>query len=409
MRYEFLLARRLYYSGGQSEQAALSARPAVRVALLGMIIGVAVMVITICVVVGFKRTVTDKVAGFGSHIRVVRYDNNNTYDLHPIHVSDSLLTRLSTFPHVRVATPFYTVPGILKTDSAFEGVVIRATDYWDYFSHCLQSGRLPEANDEVLVSRTLADQLSLHPADHILCYFVGESIRVRRLHVVGIYATGLSELDQLFLLARPALVRQLHGWAQDEASGIEILLDDLRYLDRVYDQVYFATANRLDKEGNAYLTETLVQLHPQIFAWLDLLNMNVLVIILLMLSVAGFSIVSALIILILESVSFIAVLRALGAHRAFLRRVFLLEATMLVARGMLWGNLLGLSLCALQYFTHLLPLEAATYYVNYVPISFAWGWLLLINVLTLLASFLVLLAPSAIATRISPAQALRFD
>lgn len=155
--------------------------------------------------------------------------------------------------------------------------------------------------------------------------------------------------------------------------------------------------------------QTLEQLNPQIFAWLDLLDMNVVIIIVLMLLVSGFSIISGLIILILDSVQLIGTLKALGANNRFVRRIFVTEATMLVGRGMLYGNLLGLGLCALQYFTHLIPLDAATYYVNYVPIAFAWGWWLLLNIGTILVSVLILLAPSAIVTRISPAEVMRFE
>ena len=219
----------------------------------------------------------------------------------------------------------------------------------------------------------------------------------------------MSEMDRLFILGDIAVVRQLNHWQPDQASGIEILVDNLRYLDEVADRVYFATANRLDAEGNAYYTQTLQQLNPQIFAWLDLLNMNVVIIILLMLCVSGFSIVTGLIILILDSVQLIGVLKALGANDRFVRRIFIYEAVLLIGKGMLWGNVLGLGLCAIQYFTHLIPLEAATYYVSYVPIAFPWGWWALLNAGTLLVSWVILLAPSAIVTKISPARVMHFE
>jgi len=405
-RPEWKIARRLYFAENGEKR---SSRPAVRVALGGIIIGVMVMIVTICVVVGFKQEVTQKVAGFGSHIQVVNFDNNSTYELQPIRVSDSLMTRLRDIPHVQSVSTFASKPGIIKTDSAFQGIVFKGTDYWAYFEQNLVAGTLPTAPNEVLISSELSDLLGLETEDNFLCYFVEEELRVRRLYVTGIYNTCMSEMDRLFIFGDIALVRQLNHWQPDQASGIEILVDDLRHLDEVADRVYFATANRLDAEGNAYYTQTLQQLNPQIFAWLDLLDMNVVIIILLMLCVSGFSIVTGLIILILDSVQLIGVLKALGANDRFVRRIFIYEAILLIGKGMVWGNVLGLGLCAIQYFTHLIPLEAATYYVSYVPIAFPWGWWLLLNVGTMLVSWLILLAPSAIVTKISPARVMHFE
>jgi lipoprotein-releasing system permease protein len=405
-RSEWKIARRLYFS---EEGKARTSRPAVRVALGGILIGVMVMIVAICVVVGFKQEVQRKVAGFGSHIQVVNFDNNATYELRPIDLSDSLLQKLRTLPHVKQVSLFASKPGIIKTDSAFQGIVFKGTDYWEYFADNLVEGRLPEAKNEVIISTVLANQLHLSTDDAILCYFVEEELRVRRLYIVGLYNTSMSEMDRLFVLGDIELVRQLNHWKPTQASGIEVLVDDLRHLEEAADAVYFATANRLDEAGNAFYTQTLEQLNPQIFGWLDLLDMNVVIIILLMLCVSGFSIITGLIILILESVTLIGTLKALGANNRFVRRIFIYESILLVGKGMLWGNLLGLSIVALQYFTHLIPLDAATYYVSYVPMAFPWVWLLLLNIGVLLLAWLIMLAPSAIVSQISPAKVMHFE
>ena len=405
-RSEWKIARRLYFS---EEGKARTSRPAVRVALGGILIGVMVMIVAICVVVGFKQEVQRKVAGFGSHIQVVNFDNNATYELRPIDLSDSLLQKMRTLPHVKQVSLFASKPGIIKTDSAFQGIVFKGTDYWEYFADNLVEGRLPEAKNEVIISTVLANQLHLSTDDAILCYFVEEELRVRRLYIVGLYNTSMSEMDRLFVLGNIELVRQLNHWKPTQASGIEVLVDDLRYLEEAADAVYFATANRLDEAGNAFYTQTLEQLNPQIFGWLDLLDMNVVIIILLMLCVSGFSIITGLIILILESVTLIGTLKALGANNRFVRRIFIYESILLVGKGMLWGNLLGLSIVALQYFTHLIPLDAATYYVSYVPMAFPWVWLLLLNIGVLLLAWLIMLAPSAIVSQISPAKVMHFE
>lgn len=403
---EWKIAKRLYFS---QEGKVRASRPAVRVALAGIVIGVMVMIVAISVVVGFKQEVQRKVAGFGSHIQVVNFDNNATYELRPIEAPDTLLQKLQRLPHVTNVTEFASKPGILKTDSAFQGIIFKGTAYWDYFTENLVSGELPIAQNEVLISTVLAQQLQLTVGDPILCYFVQNNLRVRKLYISGLYNTCMSEMDRMFVLGNISLVQQLNDWTETQVSGIEVLIDDLKYLHEVADRVYFATANRLDEAGNAFYTQTLEQLNPQIFGWLDLLDMNVVIIIVLMLLVSVFSIITGLIILILDSITLIGTLKALGAHDRFVQRIFVYEAILLVVKGVAWGNIVGFGIVALQYFTHLIPLDAAVYYVSYVPMAFPWGWFLVLNVGVLALAWLVMLAPSAIITKISPSRVMHFE
>lgn len=404
----FQIASRLYFSQQGKER---TSRPAVRVALAGMIVGVVVMILTICIVVGFKQTITQKVAGFGAHIQVVSFDNNNTYDLQPIEVSDSLLTQLGNYEHVVATAPFITKPGMLKTDTDFKGIVLKGTDYWDFFARNIQEGALPAKPQEVLISRVTANRLELHVGDAIMGYFVDESdVRARRFSISGIYDTGFLQFDDLFVLTSLETARRLQSWDLNTYSGVEILLDDIKNLNETSDEIYFAVVNKLDENGyKAYFVETLQDQNPAIFAWLDLLDMNVVVIIVLMLLVAGFNIVSGLIILILDGIQLIGTLKALGADNSFVRRIFLIQAALLIGKGVLWGNIIGLALAALQYFGHVVPLEAATYYVDAVPIAFAWSWIIVLNVLTIGLSLLILLLPSMIITKINPARVMHFE
>ena len=360
---EIKIANRLYFS---QEGAERHSRPAVRVALAGIIVGVVVMILTLCIVVGFKQTVTQKVAGFGAHIQVVSFDNNNTYDMQPIEVSDSLLLRLGSYEHVRKAAPFITKPGMLKTDSAFHGIVLKGTDYWNFFRHNIIEGGLPTKPNQIIISQTVSSQLQLQVGDGVYAYFVDDNdVRARRFTIC---------------------------------------------LDETADRIYFATVNKLDENGyQCYYVQTLQEQNPAIFAWLDLLDMNVVVIIILMLLVAGFNIVSGLIILILDGIQLIGTLKALGADNGFVRRVFLWQAALLIGKGVLYGNSIAFILASIQYKFHLIPLESATYYVSYVPIAFPWGWILALNGLTIGVSLLILLLPSMIITKISPAKVMHFE
>ena len=376
------------------------------------------MLITVCVVIGFKQTVTEKVAGFGAHIQITSFDNNNTYEYQPIFAPDSLLTMLGGLPHVRSVNTFATKPGMLKTGEAYQGIVLKglpadsgqqSVAAWQFFADNLTEGTLPTSPNDILLSQDNARLLNLSVGESVLCYFVGDALKVRKFTISGIYSSSFADYDKLFVLCPLPTVIQLNGWSDTQVSGIELRLDNLRHLDETYDYVYFAVANRLDEEGSAYYPQSVIQMHPAVFYWLDLLDMNVWVIIVLMLAVSGFNIVSGLIILILDAIPLIGILKALGANNRFIRRIFIHEATILIGKGMLWGNILGLTLAALQYYLHLIPLDAATYYVSYVPISFPWLGLLLLNILILGVSMLTLLAPTSIATRISPARVMHFE
>ena len=405
---EIKIANRLYFS---QEGAERHSRPAVRVALAGIIVGVVVMILTLCIVVGFKQTVTQKVAGFGAHIQVVSFDNNNTYDMQPIEVSDSLLLRLGSYEHVRKAAPFITKPGMLKTDSAFHGIVLKGTDYWNFFRHNIIEGGLPTKPNQIIISQTVSSQLKLQVGDGVYAYFVDDNdVRARRFTICGIYNTGFGQFDDLFVITTLRDARRLQGWEANTYSGVEILVDDIQYLDETADRIYFATVNKLDENGyQCYYVQTLQEQNPAIFAWLDLLDMNVVVIIILMLLVAGFNIVSGLIILILDGIQLIGTLKALGADNSFVRRVFLWQAALLIGKGVLYGNAIAFILASIQFKFHWIPLESATYYVSYVPIAFPWGWILALNGLTIGVSLLILLLPSMIITKISPAKVMHFE
>jgi lipoprotein-releasing system permease protein len=289
--------------------------------------------------------------------------------------------------------------------------VLKGTDTWAFFASNLVEGSLPVEPQEVLLSRPVASTQQLRVGDNMTAYFVDETdVKARRLKIVGLYETGFEEYDQLFVITPLQTARRLQGWSDNVYSGVEILLDDVSRLDEVADQIYFATVNHLDENGyNVYYVQTLYQQNPAVFAWLDLLDMNVIVIIILMLMVAGFNIISGLIILILDGVHLIGTLKALGADNKFVKRVFLIQAAMLVGKGMIWGNIIGLGIATAQYFGHFIPLDPMTYYVSYVPITFAWEWIILLNVLTIALSMLILLLPSMISTRISPAKVMHFE
>lgn len=406
MNVPYFIAKKLYFADAKGKNLS---RPAVRVAVIGVAVGIAVMLVSLSIVIGFKTEIRKQMAGFGSHIQVVNFDNNNTYQMKPIMATDSLMDVLAALPHVVSATRFCTKPGIIKTDSAFQGIVIKGRENDNFFLHQLEEGTMPENDKDVIISKSLSKLLQLSIGQQFSCYFIDQNVRSRRYTVCGLYDTKFSDYDNLFIIGRMQDVRQLNGFDSIEVSGIEILLDDFKHLYEAADQVYFATANKPDNNGNMLYTQTIEELNPGIFSWLNLLDMNVIVILCLMFAVSCFCIISGVIILILDNIQFIGTMKAMGASNKLLRKVFLYEAEFLILKGLLWGNIVGISLCLLQHFLHIVPLDSATYYINYVPAAITIGPWVSLNIITLILIMLILLGPSAIVSRISPAKVMHFE
>ncbi|MBO7255352.1 MAG: ABC transporter permease [Paludibacteraceae bacterium] len=414
MKFSFFIAKHFHYNQDKTQ---LVSKPAVRIATTGIAVGLTVIIIAVSVIIGFKKEIQNKVIGFGSHIQISNYDRNSSFETVPITINDSLLKNLRDLPSIKQVQTFGTKPGILKTNSDFTGVIIKGVgeEYdWDFLNKSLVQGTLPTYNDstignEVLISKTIANLLQLKVGDSFFTYFMQENIRVRKFVICGIYQTNISEYDKNFIIADIKQIQRLNQWDKNQVSGLEMQVHNYKKLDDAYNEVFMTTANRFDDNGSTYYIQTIRDINPQIFGWLDLLDINTWVILVLMLSVAGFNIISGLLILILERTNGIGILKALGANNWSIRKVFLFQASFLIGKGMLWGNIVGVSICLIQHFTHLIPLDADAYYISYVPVSLNVFYWLLINVGTAIISFTMLIAPSYIITRISPAKAIRFE
>lgn len=413
MSLEYFIAKRIHFQQGKKNVS----RPAVRIATIGIALGLAVMLISVAVVIGFKNEIRNKTIGFGGHIQITNFDNNNTYEMNPIKADKALIKKISAIDGVKHVQRFATKPGIIKTDTEFQGIVVKGIDSgfdWNFFKSNLVEGKILDVSgkvpsNQVVLSKYLANLLGLKLGDSFYTYFIQAQVRARKFKIVGIYSTNFIEYDKLFILADMRQVQALNDWSPDSFSGLEVLITDFNRIDEVGDAVYDATANKFNKEGNAYSTQTIKQLNPQIFSWLDLLDMNVWVILLLMLAVAGFNMISGLLILILERANMIGILKSLGSTNWSIRKIFLYHSVFLIGKGMLWGNIIGLSLCAVQYFTGIIPLDPEAYYVATVPIAFNWFYIILLNVGTLIASLLMMIGPSYLITKIDPAKIIRYE
>lgn len=414
MSFPLFIARRLYRDTDGGKQVS---RPAVLIAMVGIAIGLAVMIITVAVVIGFKREVRNKVTGFGSHIQITNFDAVRSYETHPVVVGDSMLAALAANPDIKHVQRYSTKPGMIKTDDAFQGMVLKGVGpEFDatFFRDNLLEGEIPAFSDsaatgQVVISKALVDKLKLKLGDKIFTYYIQDNVRVRPLTVTGIYQTNFSEYDNLFLLTDLYTVNRLNNWKPDQVSGAELQVKDYDRLPDITYEVAESTDNRADKYGGVYFVQNIEESNPQIFEWLGLLDLNVWVILILMIGVAGFTMISGLLIIIIERTNMIGILKALGADNFTIRKTFLWFAVFLIGKGMLWGNAIGLAFCFIQSQFGIFKLDPENYYVDTVSVSFNIWFFLLINAGTLLTSVLMLIGPSYLITKINPASSMRYE
>ena len=415
MNLPFFLAKRIYTNNTDKTRVD---RPAIRIAIAGVAVGLAVMLVSVSVVFGFKHTIRNKVVGFGSHIQVANFMTLQASEQYPIQMGDSMLRVLRAIPGVRNVQRFAMKQGILKTNNDFLGVAFKgiAADYDTTFIHQnLVAGAIPHFSDsagkqQVVISQAIADQLNLKLGDKVFAYFIDNTgVKARRFTVAAIYQTNLSQYDKVTCFIDFYTAVKLNAWETDQASGAELTVKDFDRLSETAARVVNKVNRTIDRYGETYSSQTIQEMNPQIFSWLDLLDLNVWIILGLMLSVAGVTMISGLLIIILERTAMIDILKAVGARNVTIRRTFLWFAVFTIGKGMLIGNLIGIGLIALQHYTGLVKLNPATYYVNTVPVEFNLPVWLLLNVATLLVSVFVLIAPSYLVSKINPAASMRYE
>ena len=393
--------------------------------MLGIAIGMATMIVSISVVLGFKHTIRDKITGFGSHIIVSNYMTLQTTDqTHPVNVNDSLVRRVKGIRGVRHVQKYSQKQGVLKTDEDFLGVMFKgvAEDYdTTFLANNMVAGSIPKFSAEkslrqLLVSKSMADKLRLSVGSKVFAYFLGdEDVRVRPFTIAGIYQTNLTKYDDVMCFADLYTVSKLNGWecvpedGKYEVTGLEVATNDFDSIAYVEDRFIDKINKTLDSDAHPLTTATIQEMSPQIFSWLDLLDLNVWIILALMVCVSGVTMISGLLIIILERSAMIGLLKALGARNSLIRRTFRWLALFIVLRGMVAGNILGIGLCLLQQYTGIVTLDPVTYYVSEAPVELNMPLILLLNVATLIITITALVLPSALVSTIHPSRSMRAE
>ena len=408
------IARRLIKE--RSHDTAFS-RPVNVIAIIGIALGLAVMILAVAILTGFKQQIRDKIAGFAAHIQVVNWDDNLSYETVPINSSQPFVQKIINHPGIKSIQVYATKAGIIKTEDNIQGVVLKGidSDYdWSFFSSNLVEGEVVRISDtartdNVLISKKIADMLGLKLGDSFSMFFVQDPPRMRKFTITGIYETSLEEFDKTYLFCDIDHIRRLNGWMEDQVSGFEIFINDFNELDLMTEVVNDAVGYRIAEGEDQVKVTNIRGRYPQIFDWLGFQDTNVIIILVLMILVAGFNMISGLLILILEKTNMIGILKAMGANNRLIRSVFLYQAAWLTAKGLLWGNIIGLGLALLQQKTEIFALDPSSYYLKSVPINLDPLHIVLLNAGTMAVIILMLLIPSQLIARITPVKAIRYD
>lgn len=405
MNTEYFIARRIAV---KSERT--FSRLIVRIAISGVMLSLAVMMLSVAIIRGFKTEIQEKVRGYVGDVRIFKLDLNNSFELTPFVPSAATLRSLKQNKDVAYFQPYATKPGIIAANEEVEGINFKGVDrnfHWDYIRSHLVSGTTInfadslQASRQIMISRYTADRLKLKTGDTFIMYFVQDPPRKRPFKIAGIYDIGVEEIDKSFVLGDISIIRRLNNWAPQDIGGLEIRLKDFSRLQPAADELY----NNLEIKLKS---ESVRDYFPNIFTWLSLLDVNTRVLLVLMMIVGVINMVTALLIMILERTNMIGMLKAFGMTDMGIMKVFLFNALYLVGIGLLLGNLLGLGLGYLQQYTHLFKLTQSSYYLAYVPVEIHFSDVLILNLATLLICLLVLLLPAMLVSRISPLKAIRF-
>jgi len=411
---ENFIAKRLMSKDGGN--GTLS-RPFIRITTIAVALSLAIMIIAIAVVTGFKKEISEKTIGFGSHIQLINYDSNRSYETKPISKNQDCIPKIKAIKGIRHIQVFALKPGIIRTDTDIQGVVLKGIgpDFdWSFFKKSLVEGNIFELSDtsttnNTLISKSLARLLKLKVGDKFDMYFVQEPPRVRRFNISGIYDTKMGEFDKTFILVDIRHIRKLNDWKNDQISGFEILVDDFDRIEDLALQVDDISGFVFFEDGSKLKVQSIIEKYPTIFDWLGLQDLNAVILIVIMILVAGINMISGLLIIILERIKMIGILKAMGAANPLVRRIFLIQSGFIVLRGLFFGNLIGLAICIIQKEFGIIKLDEASYYLSTVPIYLNAFHILLLNIGTFLVTIAMLVVPSMVISRISPEKTIRFD
>ena len=369
MNLEYFISQRLSWQDKGS-----FSRFIIRIAIIAIALSVSIMVISTCMINGFTHEIKEKVFGFWGEIHIHNQDNNNSFEEIPIDGSKKYVSAIRKLPEVKNVTPYITKAGILKTKNDIDGIVLKGVDKnydWKFVQQYLVSGNIIIFSDsgfskQILISQGKAKKLHLKTGDKVIAYFIRKDSPVpigRKMEIAGIYNTGLQEYDEKFGIVDLDLLRQINQWDATQIGGWEVRLKDVDAMDKVNDKIYYSIID------NTLYSETIREVYPNIFEWLNLQQVNEYIILIIMVVVAVLNMITALIILILDRTQMIGILKALGAGNGSIRRIFMYKSVYIVANGLFWGNLVGIGFCLLQKYTGFIHLNEENYYLSVAPIN----------------------------------------
>ena len=411
MNYELFIAKRII--AAKQYKSSISS-PIIKIAIIAISLGIVIMMIAIATGIGLQQKIREKLSGFSGHIQITNYDNNNSeITLVPVSKNQDFYPKFNTVDQIKNIQVFATKPGIIKTETDFEGIIFKgvSNDFdWSFFKEYLIEGELPKYSNQVsfdvLISSEISNRLKINLGDEFNILFVKDNPSkppwIRVVKVVGIYNSGFQDFDENFVIGDLRHIQKMNRWKEDEVGGFEVYINDFDEIEEISLAVYEQTPSTLN-------SQSIIEKYPAIFEWISLFDNNIYLIIVIMILVAGINMITALLVLILERTQMVGILKALGSNNVSIRKVFLYNAGYLILRGLFWGNLIGLSILFTQKYFGVITLNPETYYVNKVPVYIDLGYIILLNLGTLILCLLMLIIPSIVISKISPVKSIKFE
>jgi lipoprotein-releasing system permease protein len=414
LNFEFFIAKRIYLN---TENGKKISKPLINIAQISIALGIVVMLISISVAVGFKNKIKEKTVSFSSQIQLVNFDSNKSFETVPITHNVNLVSKIEKIDGIKSIQLYATKAAVFKSNKIVSGIILKGIDNSfnkEIFNKNIIKGKIPEikknkTSNDILISESTALLLNLTLGDTIITYFVQNPIRLRKFKIVGIFKTDIPDVDKRYAIIDMQHIQKLNKWQKNQISGYEISINNFNDIDKLKGEIQNEIGYGVSENEEKIKVQTIQEIFPMLFDWINLFDANVWVILILITSVAGFNMVSGLLVIILENTQMIGILKSMGSKNKDVRRIFIYYSAMLITKGVIWGNIIGFSILLMQYYFGIFKLDPESYYIEVVPVYFPILYFIALNLATIIITLLMLIVPSAIISKITPSKVIKFN
>lgn len=410
MKFELFIANRL--KAGYNMKESSNSMPSIGIAVLGMTLALVIMIFSIVIVCGFKKEISNKIYSLDAHIKITKPAYTQSRNSPALLLSEDLTEQVLSINNVKSICLIGEKPAVLKTNDSFKGVIYKgvADNFdWSYIKNTLIDGRIPSDSikgvSEVVISNHISKELNLSIGDKVPTYFIDNKIKARNSIITGIYNNDFEDFDNIFIIGNIRQIQSINQWNTNQGDYIAVSCDNTGNIKQVNDNIKELLAN----EFYQYEATNIVDNNASYFTWLDLLDMNVVIILIIMIIVSSFTLISCLLMIVLERINMIGILKTLGTSNYSIRQIFIITTNRLIWKALILSNFIAIALCYIQDKYHIIKLNPEAYYIEYVPVDINWTYIIAFNIAVIIISYLSLLVPSHVISTIEPKKTILFE